>query len=261
MQLYFMFMKSTIKAEYQYKTNFFFGLFANLYTYFLTYMSIWILTHKFSVIDGWNYNELVFLTALNLFTYAIAITVLYHYVSGLENYLLEGRFDRILVRPINPIISLIFDGFAWMGIGQLLVSSVFLINSMLALDIHWTAYKIIVFVFCLIGGVLIQGAALMIFGTLSFWVKKSYSLSVILFYNLKTFINYPLTIFGPFIRNVLTFVLPWALINYYPAVFVLGKQDELSMGYLLTPIVGTLMMIGAILLTQIGVKKYNSTGS
>lgn len=252
-------MKYMIKAEAQYRVNFITGIFSNLYTYLLMYMSIWILTHKFKTIAGWDYHDLTFLLALNLFSYSIAVTILYKYVSGLEKYINDGKFDRVLIRPLNPMLSMIYDGFAWMGIGQIIVSTIFLLNSLRYVVTDWDAYKVLVLVSCLIGGVFIQSGALIIFGSLSFWVKKSYDLSVIVFYNLKSFINYPLSIFSDFIQITLTFIFPWALINYYPALYLTGKSE--SNLYLLTPIMGLVILLFSIAFTQFSIKKYKSVGN
>lgn len=199
LRFYGFYIKCVIKSQAEYKANFISGIFANIYTYFLTYFSVWIITHRFTSIAGWEYYDLIFLTGLNQFSYSIAITGLFYYVSGLEQYINENKFDIVLLRPIHPVLSMVFDGFAWMGIGQIATSTVFLAYGIMNVPVDWDAYKIAVLILCLIGGVLIQAAALIIFGTLSFWVSKSYALSTILYYNLRSFINYPISIFGSFI--------------------------------------------------------------
>lgn len=261
LKLYGLHIKYSIKAESQYKTNFISGIFANFYTYFLMYMSIWILTNKFKVIDGWNYKELIFLMALNLFSYAIAVSVFWGHLSGLEASINNGNFDRLLIRPIHPIISMVYNGFAWTGIGQIIVSTIFLISSISGLDVEWSTYKIIALIACIIGGILIQASAQIFFGTLSFWIKKSMSLTNVLYYTLRNFINYPISVFGGVIKFILTFIMPWAFINYYPALYILGKNNEQSSYYIFTPIIGLLMLFLSIRLTNKGISKYESVGN
>ncbi len=260
-KLYGLHIKYIVKAEIQYKANFISGIFANFYTYLLMYMSIWILTNKFKVIAGWDYNELIFLMALNLFSYAIAVSALWGHMYGLEGSINNGNFDRILIRPIHPIVSMIYNGFAWTGIGQIIVSSIFLLNSVLSLNVYWSIPKIIALIFGIIGGILIQAAAQIFFGTLSFWIKKSMSLANVLYYTLKEFINYPITIFGNVIKFILTYILPWAFINYYPALYILGKNDMSSNCCIFTPIIGGILLLLSIWLTNKGMSKYESVGN
>ncbi|MFB9330204.1 ABC transporter permease [Paenibacillus aurantiacus] len=261
LKLYGLHIKYNIKAQMQYRVNFVTGLFTNFYAYFLMYTSIWIITNKFKMIDGWDYNDLILLSALNLFSYSIASTFLFDYVYGLERYINDGRFDRVLVRPIFPMYSMIFDGFSWSGIGQILVSCIFLGVSVVTVDIDWSLFKAFYFVASVIGAVLIQSAALIFFGSLSFWLKKSFTLTQILFINFRTVINYPISIYGTLFSSVLTFILPWAFINFYPAAYLLDKPVTYPKLYLLTPVLGVLLFTFSILLTRMGIRKYNSVGS
>lgn len=261
MRLYYLHIKFTIKAQIQYRTNFITGIFTNFYAYFLIYISISIITFRFKEINGWEYDELVFLAALNLFSYSIASTLLWDFVAGLENYINDGRFDNILIRPIDPIYSMIFDGFSWSGIGQIIVSFFFLFISISNVDVEWTFFKICYIIISIIGSILIQCAALIFFGSLSFWLKKSLTLAQLLFINFRSVINYPISIYGTVIKGLLTFILPWSFINYYPAVFILDKQDPYKFNYLLTPIIGLLFFSFSVWLTNLGIKKYKSVGN
>ncbi|AZS16347.1 ABC transporter permease [Paenibacillus lutimineralis] len=260
-KLFILYIKYLIKAEAQYRANFITGLFANFLTYFLTYMSVWVITNRFDSLNGWNYNDLVFLTALHLFSYGIASTFLWGYIFGLEKKINDGSFDKVLVRPIDPVVSLSLEGFAWTGIGQIVVSSFFLIGSLVAGDIEWSFYKAIVLILSIIGAILIQCSAHLFFGTLSFWMRKSFSLANVLYYTFRYFINYPLTIYGKIVRYTLTFILPWGFINYYPAVFILDKKELHADWYIFTPILGVVLFVLTIGFSKLGIKKYESVGN
>ncbi|BBB89576.1 MAG TPA: ABC-2 family transporter protein [Methylomusa anaerophila] len=261
LKLYGLHIGYFIKADSQYKANFISGIFANFYTYLLMYLTIWILTHRFQSVAGWNYQELVFLMALNLFSYAVATTALWKHYYQLGENINNGNFDKFLIRPLHPLISMLFYGFDWTGFGQIIVSGIFLGASIFSLGIDWTAYKIIVLLVCIIGGILIQAGAMIIFGSLSFWLKKSMNLGNVLFFTLRNFINYPVSIFGGGISFVLTYILPWAFINYYPALYILDKPSEQNGFYLYTPVVGLFILLLSLWITNTGISKYQSVGS
>ncbi|ADY55281.1 protein of unknown function DUF990 [Syntrophobotulus glycolicus DSM 8271] len=250
-----------IKADSQYKANFISGIFANFYTYVLMYLSIWILTHRFPTIAGWNYQELVFLMALNLFSYAVATTVLWKHYALLEEHINNGNFDKFLIRPLAPLVNLLFHGFDWTGSGQIVASGIFLGISLWKLGLDWTAHKVGVLLVCLAGGILIQAGAMIIFPALSFWLKKSRNLGEVLFFTLRNFINYPLSIFGGGVAFILTYLLPWGFINYYPALYILNKPGEQSGFYLYTPLVGLLLFLLSLGLTNRGIARYKGVGS
>ena len=259
-KLYWLHIKYSIKSASQFKIDFVAALFANFLAYFTAYANILIITHQFKNINGWNYNDMIFLTALHLFSYSIACSTLYGFLNHMENFIINGDIDRILLRPINPIFSMIFMNFNCTGLSQIVLSGVFLGVSIASIRIPWTFYRILVLVLSIIGGIFIQCASHIFFGSLSFWTKKSTSIARVLYYSTKNFINYPLSIYGNIILGIMTFILPWAFINYYPALFLLGKNNT-SILYMFTPAVGLMCMAFAVFMTQRGVLKYEGVGN
>ena len=74
------------------------------------------------------------------------------------------------------------------------------------------------------------------------------------------FIDLPLDVYHPAISFVLTFIVPIAFINYYPAELFLGKGVFMQFAYL-TPIIGIISFIIAYGFWKYGIKNYTSTGS
>jgi ABC-2 type transport system permease protein len=59
-------------------------------------------------------------------------------------------------------------------------------------------------------------------------------------------------------------VLPYAFINFYPAQFILGKEDYLGFPPVLvylTPAVGIILFVVAYQFWRVGLNHYKSTGS
>jgi ABC-2 type transport system permease protein len=67
------------------------------------------------------------------------------------------------------------------------------------------------------------------------------------------------------VRFVLSFVFPFAFMNYFPATFLLHKSDgamHLSPEIgLLTPLVGIVWTLLAYLFWRVGLERYQGTGS
>lgn len=54
-------------------------------------------------------------------------------------------------------------------------------------------------------------------------------------YNLRNYNNYPLTIFNTVIQSFFTFILPFAFVAYYPAIYIFDKPEGLILKeYILT---------------------------
>ena len=76
--------------------------------------------------------------------------------------------------------------------------------------------------------------------------------------------QYPLTIFPKELMRSLTFVVPVAFVNWYPCLYLLGRDDPFGMPswlQLFSPVAAASMVGAALLVWRAGVHRYTSTGS
>lgn len=260
---YFLYVSVFFKARSEYKVGFFLGLLANFYCYFLTFLSFWIIVSRFQNIAGWSFEDMSVLYGLNLFTYAVAGTFVWYSVYHLENEITTGKLDLYMTRPMSVLGQLVCSRFGDTFIGQIIVTLMFLVNA-LAADggrISWT--MALYLFFTLIGGISMQCGAMILMGALSFWTLRSEQIGELYFYQLKSLTNYPLVIYPGWIKALLTFAAPWAFINYYPALLVLGKTAtawEQACGRV-APFVGILFLLFSVWVFHRGLRQYTSAGS
>lgn len=259
---YFIYVKIFFKARSEYKVGFIAGVFANFYCYFLTFLSFWIIVHRFENIAGWNFEDMSILYGLNLFTYAVAGMLVWYSIYHLEREVTTGRLDLYLTRPMSVIGQLICSRFGDTFIGQIIVTLMYLINALLKNGEQVTWPTLIYFLSILVSGVCLQVGAMIIIGSLSFWTLRSEKIGMIFYYKLRTLTHYPLIIYPGWIKALLT-LIPWAFINYYPAMIILGKSTtyiEYIFG-LLAPGVGIVILIFSIWFFNEGLKRYTSAGN
>lgn len=75
---------------------------------------------------------------------------------------------------------------------------------------------------------------------------------------------YPLSIFPKVIQVLLTFVIPYGMMNFFPVQKVINKNDYLMFGPYISyvaPVFAIGLFTLAILFFYSGVKRYKSTGS
>ncbi len=79
---------------------------------------------------------------------------------------------------------------------------------------------------------------------------------------LRSFVTYPITIYGAAIQVVLTAIVPFAFVNFYPASVLLDKDGQLLPGWTgwLTPLVGLAAFLGAYRGWMRGVNRYQGAG-
>lgn len=263
-KLYGSFIKVYLKTRMEYRFSFFSDLFAQILTFSVMYLNLWILMTKFHDIQGWNYYEVMFLYNLNIFTYGISGLFIWEpMLFGIQEMVQQGTFDSIITKPINPLLHMIFRQFEHTFLGHIILGFIVFVICMGKLSIVWTFANIIWFILVLLGAVLIHCAIMIIGGSVSFWIIKSTAVVNTAIYGLRNFISYPVSVYNKWVQVILTFIVPYAFVNYYPAQLFLNKPGETLFHPLLkygTPIVGVLLLIISILIWNIGINKYQSTG-
>ncbi len=219
---------------------------------------------KFDTLNGWNMPEMLFLFSLLFLTYGILIL----FFTGLRDFgdtVRNGGFDRFLMRPRGLLFQLIFsnaDWFAAIGHGGLGIT-LFLISAG-QVGITWNLGTALYYLLAVAGGVLIQGAVFLILAALNFYLLETNSLKEMLYWNLRRFAGYPISIFHKAIQFCMIYVVPFAFVNYFPAQFFLRKEDMGAYpdAYLyLTPIAGAVLYGLAYGFWRFSLRYYKSSGN
>ena len=70
---------------------------------------------------------------------------------------------------------------------------------------------------------------------------------------------YPISIYKKVFVIIFTFIIPYAFVNYYPLMYLLGKNNNFLLS--ISPLITILYLIPCFLLFNLGIKKYSSVGS
>lgn len=262
--LYFKFISLYLKSKFEYKFGFFIDLFLGILTYATSYLLLLITFKNFNNVAGWTFYEVLLLSNINLTTFSLAALFFLFPMRELERGIQSGDFDTYLVRPLHPLLYLTYRQFAHYFLGDLLFNVFIFYICFNHLDIYWSLTKVIWFFSVILGGTLLQSAVLIATGAVNFWIIRSNSFIEVALNGLRNFLDYPLSIFGKWIQIIFTFVIPFALINYYPVNDFLGKQETVLYDWMLiigAPLVGFISFIAAYVIWNKGLGRYSSTGS
>lgn len=258
------YIKTVMKAWFQYKVDAVLRSIAVFLRESTGIIVIYFTLLKFDNLNGWDMYEMLFLFSLLFLTYGILII----FFTGLRDFssiVRNGNFDRFILRPRGLLFQLILcnaDWFAAIGHGGLGI--VLFVVSATKVGIQWNAVNIIYYIFAVAGSVLIQGAIFLFLGTLNIYLIETGSLKSLLYSNGRKFAGYPISIFNKFIQACMIYVVPFAFVNYFPAQFLLRKEDmnqypEIYM--YLTPFVGVGLYLLAYVFWRYSIKHYKSTGN
>ncbi|WP_051287492.1 ABC transporter permease [Paenibacillus taiwanensis] len=242
----------------EYRADFILGIFSQIIWYASNYLIVWLLLNNFHSISGWTWPEMAFLISINILTYAIGASFTYTPMMSMEQLVIKGELDKYLVKPISIFPHLIASLFNFGYIAHILISGALLIWCLEELSIVWNSSKVFYLILTLAGGSMLQAGGLILIGSWSFYFMKSSYLAE-LYFKIKDFISYPISVYVSVIQVFLTWVLPLAFINYYPALYLLGKDTNLLL--LFAPLVGPLVLLVSIFIWKKGLNNYQSSGS
>lgn len=262
--LYLKFIQITLRKGMVHRAAYFAGIIGQWFGYGTTFATLYIVVTKFNVIADWNPYEVMFLYGLSVMAYAIGASFFYTPCTSLADKIRTGEFDQTLTRPIHPFIHEMYQGYNMGYFGHLVLSIVIMIISLHNIGFTLSFKNIIFILLMILGASLIQEAILILSSVGSFFMINDNPIIDFFLFGMKDFIDYPITIFPKFIQIILTFILPFAFINFYPAAALFDKQ--LPQGFpdfiqYLGPIIGVLLFISSIVLWNWGLSKYKSSGS
>ncbi len=256
--------KMTMRSWFQYKVDAVLRSLAVFMRESTGIIVIYFTLLKFDQLNGWNMNEMLFLFSLLFLTYGILII----FCTGLRDfseYIQLGKFDRFMLRPRGLLFQVVTSNSDWFAaIGHGGLGIVLFIISANHVGIEWSVSTILYYVLTVFGGVLIQAAVFLFFATLCFYMVKSDNLREMLYWNLRRFAGYPISIFHKYIQLLLMYIIPFAFVNYFPAQYLLRKSDMQAYPEIymyLAPLVGILLFVLAYLFWKFSVRYYKSTGN
>ncbi|RPJ06994.1 MAG: ABC transporter permease [Spirochaetaceae bacterium] len=264
LKLYMRFIQAYLKIKMEYRFPFFMDFFTHIVGYGLTYAGIWIIMTRFPVIRGWTFDEVVFLFSLNLLSYGISGIFFFTPLRRLESLVRDGSFDNLLIKPMNPFAHLVVRYFNHDFFGHVIIAVIFLAASAANLRIAWTPGAIFMLVLFVIGAVLIQAGLMILSAAICFWFFTDNASIDMVIYGTRRFIDFPVTVYDRGIQMILTFAIPYAFVNFYPAVYFIGEGKEIPFSPLLaaaSPMAGIIVFAAAILAWNIGIRRYQSTGT
>ena len=126
-------------------------------------------------------------------------------------------------------------------------------------EIAWDPLKILTVIFMLIGGIAVFTGLFMIYAGLCFFTLDGLEFMNIFTDGAREFGKYPMGVYGKKILLFSIFIVPYAWIQYYPFLYLLGQRD--SVWFVVLPLGACWFLIPAWLLWRTGVKRYQSSGS
>lgn len=247
-----------IKSQMQYRISFLLTVFGQFITAFSSFFGLYFIFLRINAVDDFAFEQVLLCFAVVVMSFSLGEMV----GGGLAVFpriLGNGEFDRTLVRPRSVILQIIVPKMDLTRIGLLLQAVLVLCYAIPNSGFIWTLDK--AFTLCLM---IICGSALffglfLIYASFSFFTVEGMEFMNILTYGGRQFGRYPFSVYGDGVLKFLTFVIPLASFQYYPLLYLMGREHGLL--YMLSPLLGLLFLIPSYAFYRFGLSRYRSIGS
>jgi len=257
--IYWYYFRQYWKTRLVYKADFAVGFIAQLVNLGASLAFLTLLFTQVESINGWKFNEMLFLAGVGGFIMNFHHVFLFNMFS-LEDYIVEGKMDRFLVRPLSPLFQIYADDVSDNNLSKLIANSALIMYSANQIGIQLiTTSNLLYGAAALVSGVLVFAAAYMAFATTAFWTGRSRS-AIWLIFRLSEYRRYPYNIYSLPIQLILVTAIPIAFASFFPATYFLGREGWRTW-QIASLAAGPLLYTLAIVSWKIGISNYSSTGS
>jgi ABC-2 type transport system permease protein len=219
----------------------------------------------FGGIAGWSVAEIAFLYGLVEMSFGLMDMIFSGFdPSDFSQRVRMGELNTILLRPASIWTQVLGSTVILRRIGRISEGLFVLVLAITQLDITWTLGKIAYLPLVVLGQVLCYGSLFVVGAALTFWTIERVEAINVLTYGSVEMTSYPMSIYPPWLRHVFTFLVPTIFMNYFPAIYLLGKADPLgfpSFAPFIAPLVGAAMLVIAAAFFRFGLSHYQGTGN
>lgn len=259
LKIYWKYFKQYWKTRLVYKADFTVGAVAQLVNLAASLAFLTLLFTQVDNINGWTFNEMLFLAGVGGFIMN-AHHIFFFNMFHLENYIIDGKFDRFLVRPLSPLFQIYADSVSDNNLSKLVANTALIIYASSQIGVNLlTLGNIFYGVLALASGIMVFAAAYMAFATTAFWTGKSHS-AIWLIFRLSEYRRYPFSIYSLPIQIILVTAIPIAFASFFPATYFLGR-DSWFVWQMVSLVAGPVLLSISYVFWRFGVGNYSSTGS
>lgn len=256
--IYMTYFKIHLKSIMQYKTSFILTAFGQAFTSLFSLLTIYFLFDRFGNIKGYTFEDVVICYVISYLGFSISEC----FFRGFDNFnsiISNGEFDRILVRPVSIMLQVLGTKIEFTKVGRAGLAFIVFILLLCYEPYLLVLDKFITILLMLMGSFIIFSSLHILKAGLTFFTIESLEIMNIFTDGGRELSQYPLNIYKKWVLNFFTYILPLAMVNYYPLLYVIGRSDNKL--YILSPLISLFFILPCYLVWKIGVKKYKSVGS
>jgi ABC-2 type transport system permease protein len=248
-----------LRVQVEYEADFWLGVVGIALTQAVTFTFIWTVFDRLPVIVGWKLWEVALIYAL------VAIP------RGLHDLLLDGAWqvpgnvyrgelDKYYCRPIPIVVQILCQSSKIHGLGNVAFGIFLLVRASATLQLHWSAPSLLLLGYVILNSLAIIGSLCLMANSVAFWDNSSGNTLGILQSYAGDMAQLPITFFGSFVTFLLTWIVPYGFVGFYPAVYFLDKAAGNRWPLYFLPVTGPVLVGLAAVVWKKGLSRYEGAG-
>ena len=193
--LFFDYFAQYAKVRVSYRGDFFISLGTSFAATIFGLGFVVILFQKATQLAGWQFEEVLFLYGFSLIPYGIFNIVSMNLYDFGNNFIIEGKFDRVLLRPISSLFQVLFETFRIESLQEVATGIFCLWWASRRLGLAWTPAKFAMLFFFGVCAAVIYVSIFLLLSTVSFWFEDRIGVHPPV-WNVIAFGRYPLSIYS-----------------------------------------------------------------
>lgn len=257
MKLYFKFFAMHLKSRMAYKKSFFLAAAGQFLSSFTAFLVVFFLLERFDTVKGYTLGECLLCASVMWMAFSLA-ECFFRGFDLFPGIIRRAEFDRILVRPRGLIFQVMCQQIEFTRLGKLIQSLMMMGVGVALSGAAWNPLRVVCLVLMILCGAVMFCALFLLYAALSFFTLEGLEFMNCFTDGAREHGAYPLDVYGEGILKFTTYVIPYALFQYYPLQYLLGRGPAV---WALLPLAAPLFALPCYALWRLGVKKYKSAGS
>ncbi len=263
MRIYLDLAAASLKGQMSYRRSFLLEVVTFSIFIGIEVVPLFYLFEHFPTVAGWDVWEVILLYSIATIGYSIG-DVLASGLYRMSDLVRQGDFDRMLVRPLSPLLQLLAHEVTMFRFGKTLPGFVGLAVASTRVGVDWGPREAVLVADAVIASIPIYLALHLANATLCFWTVQSTEVMNAFTHGGHEMSKYPVPIYPEWMRRLFVYAIPIGLATYVPTARLLEKPDPLGLPSWLVwlcPVVGWAFLALAAWGWRIGIAHYQSTGS
>lgn len=248
-------IRASLKAAAAYRANFIMTIVILLFSNALFPLLTALIYNNGAEFPGWGFYEALLIQAVFLMSLGLANMLFFGIVWQIRDYIVDGSFEMVLLRPTDSLWLTFCQAFNIEGFSLTLAGAVMVAFSLSKMPrpglVMWLVFAVYLFA----GLMVLFGLVLIMAATMFKWVGNSRIFEI--FDSFTQFGRFPAILFPKTIMNLVTFVIPVAMIGFFPAEALLG---QIYVTQFLAIIPCALFALAGIIIFKKCIKMYQSAG-